>query len=111
MARSTHPPSRHSRGHTAGIVGVLLGLAAAGTAAGVAVTRVAGRRVRAAELGPAADVAPELTPAQLRVGDPLGSAAGAADRAAPGPADHGGPRSREEGGPRDPPPAADHVPR
>jgi pimeloyl-ACP methyl ester carboxylesterase len=103
MARSTRPPSKHSRGHTAGIVGALLGLAAAGTAAGVAVTRVAGRRVRAAELGPAADVAPELTPAQLREDDPLGSAARAADRTALVPADDGVLLSVEEIGPRDAP--------
>jgi pimeloyl-ACP methyl ester carboxylesterase len=103
MARFTRPPSRHSRGHTAGIVGALLGLAAAGTAAGVAVTRVAGRRVRAAELGPAADVAPELTPAQLREDDPLGSAARAADRTALVPADDGVLLSVEEIGPRDAP--------
>src|SRR4051795_12659076 len=103
MARSARRPSRHSRGHTAGIVGVLLGLAAAGTAAGVAVTRVAGRRVRAAELGPAADVAPELTPAQLREDDPLGSAARAADRTALVPADDGVLLSVEEIGPRDAP--------
>src|SRR3954471_6458916 len=103
MARSTHPPSRHSRGHTAGIVGVLLGLAAAGTAAGVAVTRVAGRRVRPAHLGPAADVAPELTPAQLREDDPLGSAARAADRTALVRADDGVLLSVEEIGPRDAP--------
>jgi pimeloyl-ACP methyl ester carboxylesterase len=103
MARSTRPPSRHSRGHTAGLVGVLLGLAAAGTAAGVAVTRVAGRRVRAAELGAAADVAPELTPAQLREDDPLGSAARAADRTALVRADDGVLLSVEEIGPRDAP--------
>src|SRR4051794_24166549 len=103
MARSTHPPSRHSRGHTAGIVGVLLGLAPAGAAAGGAVPRVAGRRVRAAELGPAADVAPELTPAQLREDDPLGSAARAADRTALVRADDGVLLSVEEIGPRDAP--------
>ena len=46
MARSGPRAPKSSRGHTAGIVGAVVGLAAAGTAVGVAVTRIAGRRVR-----------------------------------------------------------------
>ncbi len=104
MARATgatHPP-KHSRGHTAGVVGALVGLAAAGTAVGVAVTRIAGRRVRAAELGPVADVA-ELSAAQLRQDDPLGDGARAADRTALVQTDDGVLLSVEEIGPRDAP--------
>ena len=74
MARSRPPAPKSSRGHTAGIVGAVVGLAAAGTAVGVAVTRIAGRRVRAGDLGPAADVAREASAAQLRHDDPLGAA-------------------------------------
>ena len=81
MARGEKPKSAHSRGRTAGIVGALVGLAAAGTAAGVAVSRIAARRVRAEELAPHA-VRPELTDAQLREDDPLGAAARPADRTA-----------------------------
>jgi pimeloyl-ACP methyl ester carboxylesterase len=103
MGRSTPPAPKHSRGHAAGIVGALVGLAAAGTAVGVAVTRIAGRRVRAAELGPAADVVPELTAAQLREDDPLGAASRAADRTALVQADDGVLLSVEEIGPWDAP--------
>jgi hypothetical protein len=49
---SRAPKPAHSRTHTAGIVGALLGLAAAGTAAGVAVSRIAARRVLVDQLGP-----------------------------------------------------------
>ncbi|SFD91177.1 alpha/beta fold hydrolase [Blastococcus tunisiensis] len=100
MARASRPA--HSRGHTAGIVGAVVGLAAAGTAVGVAVTRIAGRRVRAAELGPAADVA-ELTAARLREDDPLGAAARDADRTVLVAADDGVPLAVEEIGPPDAP--------
>ena len=103
MARSGPPAPKHSRGHTAGIVGAVVGLAAAGTAVGVAVTRIAGRRVRAADLGPAADVAREASAAQLRHDDPLGAAARAADRTALVQADDGVLLSAEEIGPRDAP--------
>ncbi|MGY1802085.1 alpha/beta fold hydrolase [Blastococcus sp. SYSU D00922] len=101
MARSK-PAPKHSRAHTAGIVGSVVGLAAAGTAAGVAVTRIARRRVRAAELGPVGDVA-ELTAAQLREDDPLGPASRAADRTALVQADDGVLLAVEEIGPRDAP--------
>ena len=103
MAGSTSPAPKHPRGHIAGIVGAVVGLAAAGTAVGVAVTRMAERRVRAAELGPAADVAREAAAAQLREDDPLGAAARAADRTALVQADDGVLLSVEEIGPRDAP--------
>jgi pimeloyl-ACP methyl ester carboxylesterase len=103
MARSTPPAPKHPRGHSAGIVGAVVGLAAAGTAVGVAISRIAGRRVRAAQLGNAADVAPELTAAQLREDDPLGAAARAADRTALVQADDGVLLSVEEIGPREAP--------
>jgi len=98
MARSTGV-GQHSR---AGIVGTVVGLAAAGTAVGVAVTRIAGRRVRAVELGPAAEVA-ELAAAELREDDPLGPASRAADRSALVQADDGVLLAVEEIGPRDAP--------
>jgi pimeloyl-ACP methyl ester carboxylesterase len=103
MARSGPPAPKHSRGHTAGIVGAVVGLAAAGTAVGVAVTRIAGRRVCAADVGPASDVAREASAAQLRQDDPLGAAARVADRTALVQADDGVLLSAEEIGPRDAP--------
>jgi pimeloyl-ACP methyl ester carboxylesterase len=103
MARSTPPAPKHSRGHTAGIVGTVVGLAAAGTAVGVALTRIAGRRVRAAELGPAADVASALSAARLREDDPLGAASRKADRTALVQSGDGVLLSVEEVGPRDAP--------
>src|SRR3954447_25990930 len=82
MARGSTPRrglagavSRHPR---AGIAGALVGLAAAGTAAGVAVSRMAGRRVRAGGL--AAARLPDRTDAQLREDDPLGLASRPAGR-------------------------------
>jgi pimeloyl-ACP methyl ester carboxylesterase len=103
MGRATQPAGKRARGHVAGIVGAVVGLAAAGAAAGVTVSRIAARRVRAAELGPAADVAAELTPAQLREDDPLGAASRAADRTALVQADDGVLLSVEEIGQRDAP--------
>jgi pimeloyl-ACP methyl ester carboxylesterase len=94
--------AEHPRARTAGIIGGLVGLAAAGTAVGVGVTRAARRRVRAAELGPAADVAP-LTDAELREDDPLGEASRAPDRTALVQADDGVLLAAEEIGPRDAP--------
>lgn len=102
MAR-TRPAGRHPRGHTAGVLGAVVGLAAAGTAAGVAVSRIAARRVRAAELGPAAEIAQGMTEAQLRQADPLGADARAADRSALVQADDGVLLAVEEIGPRDAP--------
>ena len=97
MARST-PKAQHSRGHTAGIVGAVVGLAAAGTAVGIAVSRLAGNRVRAEEIGPAA-----LTAAQLREDDPLGGESRAPDRTALVQTDDGVLLAVEEIGPRDAP--------
>ncbi|SOD94021.1 alpha/beta fold hydrolase [Blastococcus haudaquaticus] len=91
-------PAPQSRGHVAGIVGAVVGLAAAGTAVGVAVSRIAGRRVRAEEIGPAA-----LTAAQLREDDPLGGESRAPDRTALVQADDGVLLAVEEVGPRDAP--------
>jgi pimeloyl-ACP methyl ester carboxylesterase len=97
MARADHPRAR-----TAGIIGGLVGLVAAGTAVGVGVSRAARRRVRAAELGPAAAL-PEPTDAELRDDDPLGAASRPADRTALVQADDGVLLSVEEIGPRDAP--------
>jgi pimeloyl-ACP methyl ester carboxylesterase len=65
--------------HPAGVVGGLVGLAAAGTAAGVAVNRRG--RGKAPELSEALP-GPEVTEAEFRADDPLGPAARAADRTA-----------------------------
>ena len=97
MAHANHPRARK-----AGIIGGLVGLAAAGTAVGVGVSRAARRRVRAAEIGPAGRL-PELSPAELREDDPLGSAARAADHTALVQADDGVLLAVEEIGPRDAP--------
>jgi len=97
MARGNHPRAR-----AAGVLGGLVGLAAAGTAIGVGVTRAARRRVRAAELGPAAAL-PEPTAAELREDDPLGPDARPADRTALVRADDGVLLAVEEIGPRDAP--------
>jgi pimeloyl-ACP methyl ester carboxylesterase len=70
-----------SRHPAVGIIGGLLGLAAAGTATGVAVNR-AGRRVRAAELSDEFSTPTERTGAEFRADDPLGPASRAADRTA-----------------------------
>jgi pimeloyl-ACP methyl ester carboxylesterase len=103
MPRSTRSAPKHSRGRVAGVVGAVVGLAAAGTAVGVAVTRIAGRRVRAAELGPAGDVAAAMAAAELREDDPLGAASRTADRTALVQADDGVLLAVEEIGPRDAP--------
>jgi pimeloyl-ACP methyl ester carboxylesterase len=103
MRRSTSSPAKHSRGRVAGVVGAVVGLAAAGTAVGVAVTRIAGRRVHAAELGPAGDVAAAMAAAALREDDPLGAASRTADRTALVQADDGVLLAVEEIGPRDAP--------
>ena len=107
MARESG--ARSSRAHTAGIVGTVVGLAAAGTAAGVAVSRIATRRVRAAELGPRASLATEVmtatqhTEADLREADPLGAASRTPDRTALVQTDDGVLLAVEEIGPRDAP--------
>ncbi|NEK86201.1 alpha/beta hydrolase [Blastococcus saxobsidens] len=103
MARDRRLAHKHPRAHTAGVVGGLLGLAAAGTAAGVAVSRIAARRLRAAELGPAAELPENLSEGQLRQVDPLGVEARPADRTALVQADDGVVLAVEEIGPRDAP--------
>ncbi len=106
---AAHP---RPRPRTVGLVGGVLGLAAAGTAVGVAVTRAAGRRVTAAQLGPAADLpAAELAgsdptdrPGVLqRQDDPLGAGSRAADRTVLVRAADGVLLSVEEVGPLDAP--------
>jgi pimeloyl-ACP methyl ester carboxylesterase len=93
------PKAGRSPRHTAGIIGAVVGLAAAGTAAGVAVSRIAARRVRAAQLGDAG----ELAAAHLRQDDPLGDAARQPDRSALVQTDDGVLLALEEIGPRDAP--------
>ncbi|TFV53496.1 alpha/beta hydrolase [Blastococcus sp. TF02A_35] len=96
-------PHKHPKARKAGVVGALLGLAAAGTATGVAVSKIAARRVRAAELGPAAELPENLTEAQLREVDPLGLEARPADRTALVQTDDRVLLAVEEIGPRDAP--------
>ena len=94
-------PSAHPH-RTAGIIGTVVGLAAAGTAVGVAVSRMASRRVAADRL-PLSELSPGLSAAELRDDDPLGLAAAPADRTALVQADDGVLLSVEEIGPRDAP--------
>jgi pimeloyl-ACP methyl ester carboxylesterase len=108
--RPTEPAVRRTgvtgalaRHPAAGIVGGLLGLAAAGTAAGVAVSRIAGRRVRAAALSEEFSTPTERTAAEFREDDPLGAASRAADRTALVQTDDGVLLSVEEIGPSDAP--------
>jgi pimeloyl-ACP methyl ester carboxylesterase len=82
--------------HPAGVVGGLVGLAAAGTAAGVAVSRRG--RGRAPELSQALP-GPEVTEAEFRADDPLGPGGRAADRTALVQADDGVLLAVEEIGP------------
>jgi pimeloyl-ACP methyl ester carboxylesterase len=111
MARSSKPAPKplrkqgadHPRARTAGVVGAVVGLAAAGTAAGIAVSRIAARRVRAGQLVPASQLRDRYTDAELREDDPLGQASRAADRTALVQADDGVLLSVEEIGPRDAP--------
>ena len=98
MAKKTH-----GKAHTAGIVGAVVGLAAAGTAVGVAVTKMAGRRVRAAELTAEVTTPTEQTAAELREDDPLGPASRAADRTALVKTDDGVLLAVDEIGPADAP--------
>jgi pimeloyl-ACP methyl ester carboxylesterase len=92
-------PKKHhvSKGQAAGIAGAVLGLAAAGTAVGVAATRVAARR----RMGPSLPAG--QSQAELREDDPLGPAALRADRTALVQADDGVLLSVEEVGPTDAP--------
>lgn len=90
----------HSR---AGIVGAVLGLAAAGAAVGVAVSRAAARRVGAERLGSAAGLPSGASDAELREDDPLGPRSRRADRTAHVAADDGALLYVEEVGPADAP--------
>jgi pimeloyl-ACP methyl ester carboxylesterase len=103
MARGPKPAPKHPRGHTAGVLGAVVGLAAAGVGVGVAVSRIAARRVRAEELPPVPAPADGRTDAQLREDDPLGAASRPADRTAHVLAEDGVLLAVEEIGPRDAP--------
>jgi pimeloyl-ACP methyl ester carboxylesterase len=99
-----HP---HVPGGRAGLIGAVLGLAAAGTAVGVAVTRTTTSRVRAAQLaGQAGDdgrAVTEMPAIEQRAQDPLGDAGRSADRTTVVVADDGVPLAVEEIGPLDAP--------
>jgi pimeloyl-ACP methyl ester carboxylesterase len=86
-------------GRIAGIAGAVVGLAAAGTAVGVTVSRVAARRTGAGRRPEAG----ARTDAELREEDPLGLAARAADRTALVLTDDGTVLAVEEIGPKDAP--------
>jgi pimeloyl-ACP methyl ester carboxylesterase len=101
-AKPGSKPGHHlPSGRTAGIIGAVVGLAAAGTAVGVTVSRIAARRVAAGEspLPPRGTI----SAAELREEDPLGAAARQPDRTALVQADDGVLLSVEEIGPRDAP--------
>jgi pimeloyl-ACP methyl ester carboxylesterase len=99
MGRSPSPAHPH-RKRNVGIVGAVVGLAAAGAAVGLHAARAAARRVQAGEFGPAGSTLPA---AELRETDPLGLAAHPADRTALVAADDGVMLSVDEIGPRDAP--------
>lgn len=98
MAR-TRPATGH-RKRNAGILGAVVGLAAASTAVGLGLTRAAARRLQAGEFGPAGSTRPA---AELRHEDPLGRAAHPADRMALVQTDDGVLLAVDEIGPRDAP--------
>jgi pimeloyl-ACP methyl ester carboxylesterase len=100
--RSRRQPSAQPH-HRAGLLGAVLGLAAAGTAVGVALSRAAARRVGAERLGSAAGLPAGATDAELREDDPLGAASRRADRTALVAADDGVLLAVEEVGPTDAP--------
>ncbi|MQA33723.1 alpha/beta fold hydrolase [Modestobacter roseus] len=90
-------------GRTVGLVGAVLGLAAAGTAVGITAARAATARVRAERLaGQVPDVEQE-TWQQLREEDPLGLGRREADRTTTVEADDGCRLAVEEVGPLDAP--------
>lgn len=91
----------HPTAHAVGVVGALIGLAAAGTAAGVALTRIARRRLDVAGPRPA-DLA-AVPDAELLASDPLGAESRHADRVAQVRTDDGVLLHVEEVGPRDAP--------
>ena len=97
MSASPHRPS----GKQVGLAGAVVGLAAAGTAIGVAVARSAASRVRAEERElPDVDA---TAPGRLRTEDPLGDARRDADRSALVRADDGVQLAVQEIGPTDAP--------
>lgn len=100
MARRT-PQHAHPTAHAVGVVGALVGLAAATTAAGITLTRVARRRLAAGNPRPA-DLA-GVPGATLRASDPLGPDARRADRTAWVRTDDGVLLNVEEVGPSDAP--------
>ncbi|MGY1608301.1 alpha/beta fold hydrolase [Geodermatophilus sp. SYSU D00700] len=87
----------------AGVAGAVVGLAAATTAVGVAVARIATRRVRAERLSPGGALPEGASDADLREDDPLGAASRRADRTALVQADDGVLLAVEEVGPLDAP--------
>ena len=93
-------PAHPHRARNVGLVGALLGLAAAGTAVGLSVARTAARRVQAGQFGPAGSTRPA---SELRATDPLGRAAHPADRTALVLTDDGVLLAVDEIGPRDAP--------
>ncbi|WP_222269115.1 alpha/beta fold hydrolase [Modestobacter marinus] len=100
---TAYPHPHRPTGRTVGIVGAALGLAAAGTAVGVAVTRAATARIRADRIAgrlPEVEGVPER---ELRQDDPLGLASRPADRSTVVPADDGVLLAVEEVGPLDAP--------
>jgi pimeloyl-ACP methyl ester carboxylesterase len=108
MARSRGPAHTGLAGalerHPAvGVAGALVGLAAATTAVGVAVARIATRRVRADRLSPTGALPEDASDAELREDDPLGPASRRADRTALVQADDGVLLAVEEVGPLDAP--------
>ena len=100
MGARKRPHGSHS---TAGVVAGVAGLAAAGTAVGVAVHRHAARRVDAERVGSAAGLPAGASDADLREEDPLGPASRRADRTALVQADDGVLLAVEEVGPLDAP--------
>jgi pimeloyl-ACP methyl ester carboxylesterase len=102
-ARKRTAEPAHAPHSTAGVVGAVAGLAAAGAAVGVAVHRHAARRVDAERVGSAAGLPADASDAELREEDPLGSAARRADRTALVQADDGVLLAVEEVGPPDAP--------
>lgn len=96
-------PGVLGRHPAAGITGAVVGVAAAGAAAGLALSRIAGRRVRAEQLTDQSGRSGERTAAQLREEDPLGPESRAADRVALVPSDDGVLLAVEEIGPPDAP--------
>ena len=97
---SRRQPAKDHRKRNAGIAGAVVGLAAAGTAVGLAVTRAAARRVQAGQFGPAGST---RSAADLRHVDPLGAAAYPADRTALVNTDDGVLLAVDEIGPKDAP--------